>query len=224
MRKLAAATFALSLVTAAGLVALSVAMWPRPVPPAPPVSGAPSVAAGVIAPIHARAAEPVPIVKTDPQQAKVRVEPTRIVIADLGIDMPVTALGLTETRGMALPATARKAAWYRYGGLPGEPDDAALIAAHVGDKEGPGPFSALGTARPGTAVTVELSDGSLLDYVVVDVAQLSKQRIDVPQTLASARGMLVLMTCGGRWNPETQHYEDNVLAWAMPSEISWSAS
>lgn len=221
MRKLAIAVCAAALVVAMGCATVAAARWPR--------AGEPAVAASasttlpdVIAPIHA-AAPSVPVIGTDPRSAAVRTEPTRVQLPDLGIDMKVAPFGLTDDRAMALPASASSAAWYKYGAIPGDEDEAALIAAHVGDTTGLGPFSRLGSAIPGTAVSVALSDGSSVHYTIVDVAQVSKQRIDVAEVLANARGMLVLVTCGGRWNADAEHYEDNVLAWAMPSEISWSA-
>jgi len=223
MRRLAAAAFAVALVVAVSSAALAIAQWPRTRQPEPSAPGTLHGSSSIIGPIHAADAHGVTIVSADPRSVPKRVEPQHIAIPDLDISLNVTPLGLNASGGMDLPGNAHLAAWYRYGAVPGNDGGAALIAAHVGDANGLGPFASLGYAKAGTAVTVSLSDGTKEKFVIVDVARVSKRNIDVAKTLADARGMLVLVTCGGRWNPKAGHYEDNVLAWALPLDISWSA-
>jgi hypothetical protein len=222
MRVTATSLFTAALVAAAAFAALAVAMWPREAV-LPRTGAVAKVAPDLVAPIHAGTGSSVPIVSTDPALAAKRVTPVSIAAPGVGIKMTVKPMGLTPSRAMALPETAEVAAWYRHGAVPGDGSGAALIAAHVSDDSGFGPFANLANATPGMTVTIQLSDGTRAEYVIVDVAQLSKQRLDIPAILDDARGMLVLITCGGRWDANAEHYEDNVLAWAVPSEISWSA-
>lgn len=141
--------------------------------------------------------------------------PTRIAIPAIGVDMPITALGLASDGSMALVERADTATWYKYGAAPGDRDGAALIAAHVASPvDGVGPFSRLPELRGEDVVKVTMSDGSTQPFVVVKREQISKQTVDYGAIMANSDGLLVLVTCGGEWNAENSRYEDNVIVWA----------
>jgi len=143
------------------------------------------------------------------------VWPDRIAIPAIGLDMAVTALGLAPDGSMALNDRADTAAWYKYGAVPGEREEAALIAAHVSSVvDGVGPFSRLTELRQGDTVTVTMSDGSEQPFTVVKRQRISKETVDYNAITAESAGMLILVTCGGTWDPQTRHYDDNVIVWA----------
>ncbi len=147
--------------------------------------------------------------------ASEQLSPDRIVIPAIGLDMAVTALGLAPDGSMALNDRADTAAWYKFGASPGERDGAALIAAHVSsDVDGVGPFSLLPNLQQGDTVTVTMSDGSEQPFTVVKRERVSKHTVDYNAITSESPGMLILVTCGGEWDPKNRHYDDNVIVWA----------
>ena len=148
------------------------------------------------------------------------IMPQRIDIPAAQITLPVVAKGLAPDGSMALPIKAGVAAWYQHGGLPGDLDRAALIASHIAtDVDGVGPFSRLGQLVEGDAVLVTLSDGSRAEFAVVKRERISKSVVDYEAITAQSEGMLVLVTCGGEYDAQTRHYEDNVIVWAASTEV-----
>jgi hypothetical protein len=73
--------------------------------------------------------------------------------------------------------------------------------------------------RSGDEVTVTLSDGSATTFVVVRRERISKEVVDYDSILTRADGMLVLVTCGGSYDPSSRHYADNVIVWAASTEV-----
>ncbi len=142
-------------------------------------------------------------------------EPVRLTVADLGIDMDVTDVGLLRDGTLEIPETAAVAGWYRAMAAPGADDGIALIAAHVDSPTGLGPFAALQDVSEGAEVDVELEDGATARYRVSAIEQTSKDTVDFERILDGSLGHhLVLVTCGGEFNWSTRHYDDNVIVWA----------
>ena len=107
--------------------------------------------------------------------------------------------------------------WYRYGATAGRPG-ATVLAAHVSWNRTVGPFAQLGSLEPGSRIEVRLDDGTLREYEVFERAiygklELPRERIwrnTGPETL-------VLITCGGDFNPEIRRYRENIVVYAAPS-------
>ena len=152
--------------------------------------------------------------------SRLAVTPTRIVVPGVEIDMAIAAYGLEADGSMALPDESASAAWYQYGGVPGDGGRASLIAAHVASEVGGrGPFSYLREVQVGEEVIVTLSDGSQKVFLVTRLEQISKQTVDFDSISQDSAGMLILVTCGGSWNPSIRHYDDNVVVWATPAQV-----
>lgn len=145
--------------------------------------------------------------------------PQSLQIAGLDLDMPVTDVGLAEDGSMEIPASAAVAGWYRFGPAPGSATGNAVLAAHVDDPEiGLGPFASLKDLGEGDAVTVTTASGDTLDYSVTRVERTSKREVDMSLVFSrDGDAQLVLVTCGGRFDWDTGHYEDNVVVYATPS-------
>ncbi len=123
---------------------------------------------------------------------------------------------------MEIPESAAVAGWYRFGPAPGADAGNAVLAAHVDDARiGLGPFFRLRDLEPGAAVQVVDASGATLEFVVDRVEQTSKQEVDMGLVFdRDAPAALVLVTCGGRFDWDTGHYEDNVVVHATPVEES----
>ena len=92
-----------------------------------------------------------------------------------------------------------------------------MLAAHVSWNGTVGPFGQLGNLEPGNRVSVTLDDGTVREYEVFERAiygklELPRERIwrnTGPETL-------VLITCGGDFNPEIRRYRQNIVVYAAP--------
>ncbi|WP_062298995.1 class F sortase [Demequina maris] len=185
----------------------------------PPVSVSPPPAEiGAIA--AAPVTGPIPVRRADAAALTEAPQPARLVVDRLGVDMPVRGVGLEPDGSMELPGSAGVAGWFRAAGNPGgglRAGQNAVMAAHVDDAVmGLGPFARLREAREGDRVTVTLSDGGSAVYRIARVEQTSKREVDLDAVFGSEDGALVLVTCGGGWDADVRHYEDNVLVWAYP--------
>jgi hypothetical protein len=144
--------------------------------------------------------------------------PVRLVIADLGIDVPIEAVGLDDQGRMGLPADPAIAAWYRFGPAPGGATGSTVVAAHVDSAiYDIGPFSRLAGAPAGTRVEVTTADGVVHAYAFQSTAILPKESIDWTETFARDGGpRLTLVTCGGEFDYDARRYLSNVIVTAVP--------
>lgn len=146
-----------------------------------------------------------------------RPVPVQLGIPRLHVLVPVAALHLSRGGTLVPPANAAVAGWYAGGVLPGEPGP-AVLAGHVDSRTGPGVFFGLHTLRAGDAVSVRRSDGTILRYVVTQVAHYPKKHFPT-DTVYETRpdSELRLITCGGVFDESRHSYADNVVVTAVPA-------
>jgi hypothetical protein len=138
-------------------------------------------------------------------------EPAHLAIPALGVRADVQRVGATET-GIEVPQVGR-AGWFEDGARPGEPGRAVIIG-HLDSQNGPGLFALLPGVKPGTDVSVTDAAGDVHRFKVVGKAQVPKATFPSGAVYGpSDRPVLVLITCGGTYDPATG-YEDNVLVYA----------
>jgi hypothetical protein len=164
--------------------------------PAPTVASAVPVPVAAVAAVAADA--PLALAAPGLWEGAVRAEP----------------LGLDAVGALAVPASARGLGWWADGPRPGEAG-AAVVVGHVDLKGRPGVFGRLATARPGAVVTVTRGPRTVR-YRVTRVDRYAKTGFptDVVYRPTGA-AELRLVTCGGRFDPRTGHYEDNVVVTAV---------
>lgn len=145
-------------------------------------------------------------------------EPTVLRIPSLEIDgAPVVPVGLDADGALEVPG-AHEVGWYRLGARPGAGAGSIVLAAHVAYDGEDGVFRRLGSLAPGAAVTVEAPGGGRLSYRVDTVAVHRKADLPIDDLFnPSSPERLVLITCGGRFNPQLHHYDSNVVAIATPA-------
>jgi hypothetical protein len=141
--------------------------------------------------------------------------PVALEIDAIGVDHAIVPVGVEPDGQLEVP-DEHHVGWYRLGAAPGEPG-ATVMAAHVSWNHVDGPFVALRDLAPGARVAVRLDDGSTRAYEVVEREQYDKAALpgdriwtrDGPETL-------VLITCGGSFNPDIRRYRHNIVAYAVP--------
>lgn len=155
----------------------------------------------------------VPVAPATPPVVERAAAPERLVLASLGVDMPVEPVGVQDTGEMEIPERPSIAGWYRFGKAPADPEGTTVIAAHVDDREfGIGPLARLREAREGDVVEVTDADGTVTEYVTESVTYIPRAELPVDQLFT--RGgprTLAIITCGGDFDQQTRTYSDNVV-------------
>jgi LPXTG-site transpeptidase (sortase) family protein len=142
-----------------------------------------------------------------------RSTPVRLQIAGIGVDTTLMGLGLGSDGAMNVPPGGFPAGWYTGGPTPGEMGP-AVIAGHV-DMKGPGVFYKLHSMKPGDQVTVTRADGSRPVFRVTKVEQYLKDSFPTKLVYGNLdHAGLRLITCGGTFNSQSGHYEDDLVVFA----------
>ena len=143
--------------------------------------------------------------------------PSRLVIDELDLSMAIRPVGVARDGQMALPSTPALMGWYEHGPRPGDAQGATVLAAHRDlPDHGTGPAARLERLRRGDVLSVR-SGGSTRRYRVTQVTQLTKQTLDLDALFARTGPPRVhLVTCSGRFDPETRSYEKNLVVVAVP--------
>ncbi len=150
----------------------------------------------------------------EPRTPRPRPVGLRIDTVDVA-KFPVRAIGLEPDGQLEIPDET-EIGWYQYGATAGQPG-ATVLAAHVNWNRTPGPFARLGTVDPGARIDVTLDDGSVRRYEVVERAIYGK--LELPRERLwrnTGAEELVLITCGGDYNPEIRRYRENIVVYAVP--------
>lgn len=177
--------------------------------PAPQAAQAP--AAPTLPATAKKSAQP----KTAPQPFHLNTSaPALLRVPSAGIQSNVLSVGLNSDHTIEVPTTAAQAAWYRLGPTPGALGP-AVILGHVDSTHGPGVFYKLGALRPGQTIEVTRADLSVAHFRIDAVNSYPKdqfptQAVYGPINYAGLR----LITCGGKFNNTTHHYESNTVVFA----------
>ncbi|MFD7061773.1 class F sortase [Streptomyces sp. NPDC059906] len=141
--------------------------------------------------------------------------PDRVRIPAIGVDAPLTGLGLTDTGSLDVPPAEQKnlAGWYEAGTTPGE-KGTAIVAGHVDNAEGPAVFYRLGALKKGSAIEIDRRDGGVAVFTVDAVEVYAADAFPDEKVYGAAdRPELRVITCGGPYSRSTG-YQGNVVVFA----------
>ncbi len=128
---------------------------------------------------------------------------------------PIRPVGLELDGQMEIPDET-EIGWYQYGATAGQPG-ATVLAAHVSWNRTQGPFARLGSIEPGDQIEVALDDGSVRRYQVTERTVYGKSELPRERIWRNTgEETLVLITCGGDYNPEIRRYRQNIVVYAVP--------
>ncbi|MCZ7437402.1 class F sortase [Micromonospora sp. WMMC241] len=145
-----------------------------------------------------------------------RSTPVRIAIPRIGVDADIVPVATDDNGALEVPPLERPevAGWYRPGPAPGQAGNAVLVG-HVDSQRGPAVFFDLGRLRPGDTVRIVRADGRTAAFTVDGVGAYPKDRFPTERVYGGgAAARLRLITCGGRFNPRTGSYPDNIVVFA----------
>jgi hypothetical protein len=141
--------------------------------------------------------------------------PAALSIDAIGLDgAPVVPVGLNAEGALDVPG-AREVGWYRFGPSPGD-RGSAVLAAHIAFNGRDGVFRNLDRLEPGGRVLLAFDDGSAKEFVVSRREQYDKDSLPDDLFISGGESRLVLITCGGAFNPNLRRYEDNIVVYADP--------
>ena len=207
-RQLAVAGGVLAL---SGLLAIAAAVQGQSDPPLPPPAA--STAVPVDRPPLATARPIRPAARWELPAS----EPTRLAIPAIGVTSDVRPLGLNPDRSVQVPPLTGDsyAGWYRYSPSPGQRGPSVILGHVDSERDGPGVFFRLGALRPRDTVAVTRSDRTVAVFRVERVVRYPKSRFPTAEVYGNTdHPALRLITCGGRFDPATLSYEDNIVAYA----------
>ncbi|MFJ8444943.1 class F sortase [[Kitasatospora] papulosa] len=141
--------------------------------------------------------------------------PVRIRIAAIGVDAPMTGLGLGPDGSLDAPPEGNRnlTGWYEDGTPPGT-RGTAVVAGHVDDAEGPSVFYSLGSLKKGAEVEIDRRDGRTAVFAVDAVEVYENDAFPDERVYgATPDASLRLITCGGGFTRESG-YLGNVVAYA----------
>ncbi len=177
--------------------------------------GASSVPAGSRTP----AAGPVPVApdgRAAPGQAE-PFRPTGIVLPS-GSRALVEQVGVHPDGAMVIPPDPREVGWWNGGALAGEPFGSIVLAGHVDSRRfGRGVLAELKAVRVGDVVSLG-AGARTVRYRVVGTERVRQARLagDVGYFDQDVPHRLVLITCGGAFDPVRHRYTDNLVILADP--------
>ncbi|MFR9779135.1 class F sortase [Micromonospora sp. MS34] len=161
-----------------------------------------------VAPTAERTGSPGPLLP--------RSEPVRITIPRIGVDADIVPVATDDNGALEVPPLDHPeiAGWYRPGPTPGEAGN-AVVVGHVDSQRGPAVFFELGRLRPGDTVRITRDDGRVARFTVDGVEAYPKEHFPTERVYGGdGDARLRLITCGGRFNPHTGSYPDNIVVFA----------
>lgn len=151
-----------------------------------------------------------------PVEVVVRPSPISMEISTIDVSrFPIREVGLESNGQLEIPDET-EIGWYGYGATAGDVG-ATVLAAHVSFNNTTGPFFELGVLDPGAKVAVALDDGTERHYEVVERARYEKDALPSERIWRNTGPeTLVLITCGGDFNPDLRRYRHNIVVYAVP--------
>jgi hypothetical protein len=143
--------------------------------------------------------------------------PTRLALPG-GRSARITPVGLHRNGALVIPDDPRVVGWWMGSSKPGEPFGTVVVAGHVDSAtRGIGVLAVLPTLRPGQVVELTAGRRSVR-YTILSGGLVPQARLSASGVFRSTgTARLVLVTCGGAFDPVRHHYADNYVVVAEPS-------
>jgi hypothetical protein len=126
---------------------------------------------------------------------------------------------------LGVPADPHVLGWWASGPLPGADAGTAVIDGHVDTADqGKGALFQLRSLKPGDEILIRGETRSLR-FRIAGLREYSKAALPVDEAFSrSVVGRLAIVTCGGAFDAKAGHYQDNVIAYALPEAASLGAA
>jgi sortase (surface protein transpeptidase) len=197
---------------------------PAPIPAAEPAPSPTAQAAA--APPAAPPATPTPsptpspappVPAPEPSAAAVArvAEPTRVVIPRIGVNNPMTPVGLHPDRTLVVPDEAKVAGWYTGAPRPGRTGP-SVVVGHNTWKGSRGVFWDLRHLQPGDEIQIHHDDGSVVAFAVEKIEQYPKDAFPTQKVYGNTpRREIRVITCGGVFDQQRRSHRDNIVVYGV---------
>lgn len=140
--------------------------------------------------------------------------PTHLTIDKVEIDTDLLTVGKNPDETIEVPADYHKAGWYEYSPTPGELGP-SIIVGHVDNVSGVAVFWRLRELSPGDIIKISRADGQTHTFRIDSVEQVPQTNFPTDKVYGNIdHAGLRLITCGGTFNNQTQHYDQNTVVYA----------
>ncbi|MFH9982693.1 class F sortase [Streptomyces sp. NPDC088337] len=162
----------------------------------------------------------------DPTRPTVRplppADPVRLRIAAIGVNAPMTRVGLDAAGALRTPPSGKPGlvGWYGDGTAPGSAGT-AIATGHLDTPTGdPGVFYHLGALTKGATIEISRADRRTTVFAVRAVELYDRKKFPSQKVYGSSgRPELRLITCGGGYTKRTG-YLSNVVVYATLTAVT----
>jgi len=141
--------------------------------------------------------------------------PERLIVPSLGVDAPVVTLGIKENGDMESPDGSDPVGWYTFSPTPGNPGNTVFSGHRDWHTGRAGIFGRLGELRSGDNVSVVLTDGSRVTYVVALSVLIAPDEMPIGDIIGvTPVETLTLITCEGTFDATSRDYDKRRIVWA----------
>lgn len=170
------------------------------------------VASGIAAPGIAATLDPSGAVASAPATA-IGFVPMRLSVDAVDLEAPLVVTLVDPDGALVPPEDPATLGWWR-GVRPGEGEGSVVVAGHLDSATyAVGPLGRVVDLRAGDTAVVSGADGERRAYAVRAVQTIAKEALPAAE-LFGTRGpeRLVLVTCGGSYDPDHGGWDSNVVA------------
>jgi hypothetical protein len=154
------------------------------------------------------------------QDYTVITNPVRVTIPAIGVDAGVQEVGLADDGSMGVPIGYQDVAFYNLGVDPGEGGYSAFTG-HISSIYYPGVFYNIDELSRGNTVHVFGDDGTELVFLVQEVDRYNADNFPMDKVFGQDTiPGVVLITCGGDWDPVAHLFGDRIVVYATLSPDS----
>jgi sortase A len=152
-----------------------------------------------------------------PAASSVEANPVKVTIPAIGVSANVQDVGLADDGTMGVPVGYEDVAFYDLGDDPGQVGN-AVFTGHISSIDYPGVFYNIDQLGPGNTVHVFGDDGTELVFIVQEVDTYNADNFPLSTIFAPAsQPGVVLITCGGDWDPVAHLFSDRIVVYATLS-------
>lgn len=163
----------------------------------------------------------IPLITAADESVTSVPEPEETVASDLtlslpslGIDAPVIESGVTQDLVLQVPSDPSVLGRWSDGARPGDGTGSVVLAGHVSYRGELGVLHTLQKLEPGDEAVLTTTGGEQVRYVADQVDVYKKSGLPYQQIFQfDIPERLVLITCGGKFDRSTGHYDSNVVAY-----------
>ena len=136
-------------------------------------------------------------------------QPRRISIPSISVDAEIVPVGLDpKTKSLVVPKKGSIVGWFSRGAK----QRPTVLVGHVDSAKKAAVFYRLPKLRTGDSIRVTNTDSTTRRYRVERITRVDKDKFPTKSVYLGSG--LRLITCGGKFDRKTGHYEDNVIVFA----------